>query len=265
MPAAKPLASRRCLPLSWAASFRPTPARIRWLWCTSDTSAERFACSRMERTKDLCSHALCYGGAGSFLFGFLSSGRFQLRRGGTGTGALFPLQAAAAGAGVVAADLDHPHRLSLGGTLDTGGAVAGRKALARGAGHLLPAGSSASLAHLDGKQHLDAGLPDGVHHLIERIKTLDPVFYHRVFLAIARSAMPCRSWSMLSICSIHWLSTHFSRQMRSSSVADARSVFPCLPGSSCPGHTAAVQRTPRWLCIILYRIVQVSLVVSQPR
>ena len=34
--------------------------------------------------------------------------------------------------------------------------------------------------------------PDGVHHLIEHIKTLDPVFYHRVFLAIApqRNALP---------------------------------------------------------------------------
>ena len=57
------------------------------------------------------------------------------------TGALFPFEAAAAGAGVVPADLDDPHRLALGGTLGTGSTVAGHKALSGRLGHLLPLGS----------------------------------------------------------------------------------------------------------------------------
>ena len=62
-----------------------------------------------------------------------------------GAGALFPLQAAAAGAGIVAADLDHPHGLALGGTLYAGGTVAGHKALTGGLGNLLPLGGGTGL------------------------------------------------------------------------------------------------------------------------
>ena len=103
-----------------------------------------------------------------------------------GAGTLLPFKAAAAGAGVVAADLDDADGLALGGTLGTGCAVAGHEALTGGLGHLLPLrGRSARTAHLDGQQHLDAGLADGIDHLVEHVKALDAVLNDGVFLAVA--------------------------------------------------------------------------------
>ena len=102
-----------------------------------------------------------------------------------GTGTLFPLQAAAAGAGVVAADLDDADRLALGCALCAGCAVARHIALAGGFGHLLTLGGLARLAHFDSQQHLDAGLPDGIDHLVEHIKALDTVLDDGVLLAVA--------------------------------------------------------------------------------
>ena len=109
-----------------------------------------------------------------------------------GAGALFPFEAAAAGAGVVAADLDDADGLALGGTLGAGRTVAGHKALAGGLGHLLPLGGSARAAHLDGQQHLDAGFPDGINHLVEHVEALDAVLHNGILLAVApqRDALP---------------------------------------------------------------------------
>ena len=65
-----------------------------------------------------------------------------------GAGALFELQAAAAGARVVAANFDHTHRLTLGAALDAGCTVAGHKPLAGGLCHLFTLGGGTGLTYI---------------------------------------------------------------------------------------------------------------------
>ena len=96
-------------------------------------------------------------------------------------GAFFPLQAAAAGAGIVAADLgDLFHRLLLHA------AVAGA-GLAGDLGHPLALNGGGGL-HPGDEDAAQRLLLNGGHHLLEHVITLALIFHHGVVLAVCPQA-----------------------------------------------------------------------------